>query len=125
MRTLIAALALGLTMAGPLAAQAGGDRWQIQLENGEYIWDIRLVRLSADTLVFRQADTLGYAMIANIVELRLLQKTTVHPDGDDRQAETMAALMGGNDEVYDLRTQDFATRLRTIQQLLLVHPPGT
>ena len=125
MRTLVAAVLLGLGLAAPLAAQAGGDRWQIQRENGDYIWDIRLVKLSADTLVFRQADTLGHVTVADIAELRLLQKTTVHPDGGDRQAETMAALMGSNDEVYDLRTQDFATRLRTIQQLLLVHPPGT
>ena len=50
------ALLLGLTaVTSPLRAQTDrDDRWQIALENGEYIWDIRLVRLTGDSLVFRR-----------------------------------------------------------------------
>ncbi len=121
----IALLLLCCLAAGsPLAAQAHGDRWQVTTEAGEYLWDIRLVRLDGDTLVFRQADTLGAVRVAQIAELRLIRKTLVHAEGTDRQAETMAALMGGSDEVFDLRTLEFAARLQAIRQLLLLHPPA-
>lgn len=118
--TLLACLAVGV----PAAAQGHGDRWQVTTESGEYLWDIRLVRLGGDTLFFQQADTLGAVRVAQIGELRLIRKTLVHAEGTDRQAETMAALMGGSDEVFDLRTLDFAARLQAIRQLLLLHPPG-
>jgi hypothetical protein len=35
----------------------------------------------------------------------------------------MAALTGSDDEVYDLAALDFAARIRTIQQVFLLHPP--
>ncbi len=114
---------LSLVCAAPAAAQSS-DRWQITLENGQYIWDIRLVRLAGDSLVYRQADTLGKVTVAQVTELRLIRKTTVHAGDSDRQAETMAALMGGSDEIFDFRTLDFAGRLRAIQQLFLLHPPA-
>lgn len=114
---------LSLVCVAPAAAQ-GSDRWQITLENGQYIWDIRLVRLAGDSLVYRQADTLGKVTVAEVTELRLIRKTTVHAGDSDRQAETMAALMGGSDEIFDFRTLDFAGRLRAIQQLFLLHPPA-
>lgn len=121
----VASLVLwSLLLAAPVAAQGSGDRWQITLENGEYIWDIRLARLAGDSLVYRQADTLGMVPIAQVMELRLIRKTTVHAGDSDRQAETMAALMGGSDEIFDFRTLDFAGRLRAIQQLFLLHPPA-
>lgn len=125
MRTALPTLLLCLAVGAPAAAQAGGDRWQITTETGEYLWDVRLVRLGGDTLFFRQADTLGAVRVAQIGELRLIRKTLVHAEGADRQAETMAALMGGNDEVFDLRTLDFAARLQALRQLLLLHPPGS
>jgi len=37
----------------------------------------------------------------------------------------MAALVGGDDEVYDMAAMDFAARLRQIQQIFLTHPPAT
>jgi hypothetical protein len=75
---LLSALAL---VPGAIRAQdtpkPSDDRWQIGLENGQYIWDIRLVRLQGDTLVFRQADTLGTVSVQQIGELRLIQKSTM------------------------------------------------
>lgn len=124
MRTIAVLMLCGAALAGPLTAQGGADRWQITLDSGEYIWDIRLVRLAADSLAFRQADTMGMVDVARIAELRLIRKTTVHAGGADSQAETMTALMGGSDEVYDFRTLEFPERLRAIQQLLLLHPPA-
>jgi hypothetical protein len=97
------------------------DRWQIGLESGDYIWDIRLVRLAGDSLEFRQADTLGRVSVQRIKELRLIRKTEMRlgePGGG-----ALAALTGGDDEVYDLYTMDYAARIRTIQQVFLLHPP--
>jgi hypothetical protein len=97
------------------------DRWQITLESGDYIWDIRLIRLNGDSLLYRQADTVGAARVAQIRELRLIRKSVVRLGEGGGGA--MSALTGSDDEVYDMVTMDFATRLRTIQQVLLVHPP--
>jgi hypothetical protein len=97
------------------------DRWQIGLENGDYIWDIRLVRLAGDSLVYRQADTLGRVNVQQVREVRLIRKTEVRLG--DGAGGAMAALTGSDDEVYDLAALDFAARIRTIQQVFLLHPP--
>ena len=107
----------------PAAAQAKDqDRWQIGLESGDYIWDIRLVRLGGDSLVFRQADTLGSVSVQKIKELRLIRKTEMRLGEGGGGA--MAALTGSDDEVYDLNTMDYGARIRAIQQVLLLHPPA-
>jgi hypothetical protein len=97
------------------------DRWQVELDNGEYIWDIRLVRLAGDTLLFRQADTLGGVRVARISELRLIRKTEVRLG--EGGGGVMAALTGVDDEIYDLAAMDFAARIRALQQVFLLHPP--
>ena len=56
MLKLVAATLVAVTaVARPLAAQ--DDRWQISLDNDQYVWDIRLVRLDGDSLFVRQADS--------------------------------------------------------------------
>jgi hypothetical protein len=115
--TLVALVAL----AHPLAAQ--DDRWQITLDDDQYVWDIRLVRLDGDSLVVRQSDTLLGVPVARIKELRLIRKTEVTLGGGDAGG-AMSALVGGDDEVYDLSPLEFADRLRTVQKILLMHPPG-
>jgi hypothetical protein len=118
---LLTALAAGAT---PAPAQTRDvDRWQITTDSGEYVWDIRLVRLAGDSLIFRQADTLGTMPVGRIRELRLIRKTTVHL-GAGETAGAMAALTGADDEVYDFQTLDFPARIRAVQQIFLVHPPG-
>ncbi len=120
---------LALMLPRAAAAQEMGatpvdtDRWQITTEAGDYIWDIRLIKLSGDTLIFRQADTLGGARVEQIHELRLIRKTVIRSGGGEGAMQT-AALTGSDDEVFDLGTLDFAARLRAIQQVLLVHPPS-
>jgi hypothetical protein len=37
----------------------------------------------------------------------------------------MGALMGSDDEVYDLTTLEFPERLRAVQRILLYHPPDS
>ena len=121
---LLSALAL---VPGAIRAQdtpkPSDDRWQIGLENGQYIWDIRLVRLQGDTLVFRQADTLGTVSVQQIGELRLIQKSTMRIGQGAAAGGAISALTGSDDEVYDLLTLDYPARIRTIQQILLLHPP--
>ena len=121
---LLSALAL---VPGAIRAQdtpkPSDDRWQIGLENGQYIWDIRLVRLKGDTLVFRQADTLGTVSVQQVGELRLIQKSTMRIGQGAAAGGAISALTGSDDEVYDMLTLDYPARIRTIQQILLLHPP--
>jgi hypothetical protein len=106
-------------VTGPLLAQ--DDRWQITLDNDQYVWDIRLVRLDGDSLVVRQSDSLVNVPVAQIRELRLIRKSEVQL-GAGATAGAMSALMGGDDEVYDLTPLEYADRLRTVQKILLMHP---
>jgi len=121
---LLSALAL---VPGAIRAQdtpkPSDDRWQIGLENGQYIWDIRLVRLQGDTLVFRQANTLGTVSVQQVGELRLIQKSTMRIGQGAAAGGAISALTGSDDEVYDMLTLDYPARIRTIQQILLLHPP--
>ena len=111
---------LGLLAASSLAAQS--DRWQVTLDSQEYVWDIHLVRLDGDSLVVRQADTLRLLPVERISEIRLIQKSQIQL-GEGATAGAMSALMGGDDEVYDLTPLEFADRIRAIQKIFLYHPP--
>jgi len=124
-RRLLSLLAILLAaLTTPAIAQGTeDDRWQITTETGDYIWDIRLVRLAGDTLLFRQADTVGGVRVERIRELRLIRKTTMRIGEGEGAGGAIAALTGSDDEIYDFQTLDFPARLRAIQQILLVHPP--
>jgi hypothetical protein len=110
-------LMLGLAQS----ARAQDDRWQVALDDERYVWDIRLVRLDGDSLVVRQSDSLVSVPVAHINEIRLIRKSEVHV-GAGGAAGAMNALVGGDDEVYDLTPLEFGDRLRTIQKILLLHP---
>ena len=114
--SVIAAL---LALASPLAAQT--ERWQVALGNDRYVWDIRLVRLEGDSLVVRQSDTLARVPVAQITEIRLIRKSKASL-ADGAGAGARSALVGADDEVYDLAPLDFAGRLRTVRKILLLHP---
>jgi hypothetical protein len=118
MKRLLAASLLLLGSA-PLAAQ-DSDRWQIRLDENEYVWDVRLLQLEGESLLVRQADSTVRVPVGRISEVRLLRKTEMQM-GDG--AAAMSALAGRDDEVYDLSLLDFAERLRAIQKILLYHPP--
>jgi hypothetical protein len=120
-RPLIIAVTLRLLLVGPMQAQQGQERWQVTLGGDQYVWDIRLVKLDGETLVVRQSDSLRHLPVADITEIRLIRKTKVEIGGA-AGGGAMSALMGGDDEVYDLTPLDFAERLRTIQKIFLTHP---
>src|SRR2546430_3767928 len=64
---------LGLVAARPGVAQ---DRWQLTLNSGTTLWDLRLVGLAGDTLVVRHADSTYAFPLAQVDEIRLVQKAT-------------------------------------------------
>ena len=114
---------LALLLALAQTARAQDDRWQVTLDDERYVWDIRLVRLDGDSLVVRQSDSLVSVPVAHINEIRLIRKSEVHVGaGGAGGAGAMSALVGGDDEVYDLTPLEFGDRLRTIQKILLLHP---
>ncbi len=121
-RTLGSALALLLALTG--SARAQDDRWQVTLDDERYVWDIRLVRLDGDSLMVRQSDSLVAVPVAHINEIRLIRKSEMQLGGEGAAAGAMNALVGGDDEIYDLTPLDFADRLRTVQKILLLHPTG-
>ena len=107
-------------------ADAGGpprrpDRWQVQVAGGQYLWDVRLVRLSGDSLVVSQSDSVVTVPLADIGELRLMHPTEMRVGGGAREA--LGALSGADDEVFDLSTADVEERRRVVQQILVDHPP--
>gem|GEM_PF-1456137 len=111
--------------AAPCAAQSNGDaeRWQVTYGDGQILWDIRLVKLIGDSLHVRRGDSLAVVPVAKITELRLIKKSEMEvgtPGGG-----AMAALMGTDDEVYDLTPLEYADRLRVVQKIFLYHPPDT
>ena len=112
---------LMLLAAAPCAGQADGqDRWQVSLGEGQVLWDVQLVKLAGDSLHVRRGDSLAVVPVAKITELRLIKKSEMqlgNPGG------SMAALMGADDEVYDLTPLEFPDRLRVVQKIFLYHPP--
>jgi hypothetical protein len=115
-------------LAWPLAAQEGqnapvqaSERWQITLPNSEYIWDIQLVGLRGDSLVYRRADSVGAVPVDRITEIRLIRKTEMQLGAPAGGA--IGALTGAGDEIHDFMPLDFAQRIRALQEILLAHPP--
>ena len=121
LRLIGAALVAASSLARPLAAQ--DDRWQISLDDDQYVWDIRLVRLDGESLFVRQSDSVLGVPLAHIKELRLIRKSEVQLGGGEAGG-AMNALVGADDEVYDLSPLEFAERVRTVQKILLMHPPA-
>jgi hypothetical protein len=97
------------------------DRWQVTLSNGQILWDVRLVKLEGESLHVRRGDSLAVVSVGQVTELRLIQKTEVRLG--DVAGGAMPALMGTDDEVYDLTPLEFADRLRAVQKIFLYHPP--
>jgi hypothetical protein len=125
LRAHLATAALALLAAAPLTAQDSttvAGRWQLTLQDGSYVWDIRLIGLQGDSLRLTQADTIAAVPVEQITEVRLIQGTEVDIGGPDAAGATMAALTGQSDEVFDLQTLDFAAKLEKIREILQTHP---
>jgi len=121
---LLVALATGVQAQDerPQDERARDERWQVALDDGRYVWDIRLVRLDGDSLVVRQSDSLVSVPASHIDEIRLIRKSEMEVGGEGATAGAMNALVGGDDEIYDLKPLALADRIRNIQKVLRLHP---
>jgi hypothetical protein len=99
------------------------DRWQVTYDTGQILWDVRLVKLAGDSLQVRRGDSLAVVPVGKITELRLIKKSEMELGAPGGGA--MAALMGSDDEVYDLTPLEFSDRLRVVQKIFLYHPPDS
>ena len=125
MSRVFACLALMGVLAAPAVAQTkSDDRWQITLENGGIVWDVRLKQLTDDQLQVSQQDSLIAVKVGEIKEMRRFRKSEMQI-GEGTTAGAMAALTGADDEVFDFAPLDFGGRLRAVQQIMLQRPTTT
>jgi hypothetical protein len=107
-----------------MAQTPSDDRWQITLENGGIVWDVRLKQLTDDQLQVSQQDSLFALKVGDIREMRRFRKSEMQL-GQGNTAGAMAALTGSDDEVFDFAPLDFTGRLRAVQQIMLQRPSTT
>ena len=125
MSRVFACLALLGVLAAPAMAQTpSDDRWQITLESGGNVWDVRLKQLTDDQLQVSQQDSLFAVKVGDIREMRRFRKSEMQI-GQGTTAGAMAALTGSDDEVFDFAPLDFSGRLRAVQQIMLQRPSTT
>jgi len=119
---LCAALVLLAGGAIPGHAQQG-DRWQVTLHDGRLMWDLRLVRLTGDTLVLRQGagDSTYRFPIGRVDELRLVHKAERRLRGEPRGYGSV--LAGTDDEMYRLTLYSVSERRQIIERVFKDHPP--
>jgi len=122
MSRLFACLVLLAALAVPAEAQSkSDDRWQITLEKGGIVWDVRLKQLVDDRLEVTQQDSVIAVKVGDIREMRRFRKSDMQI-GAGTTAGAMAALTGADDEVFDFGPLDFGARMRAVQQILLQRP---
>lgn len=112
------ALCLGLLAVAPCAAQ---DRWQLTLNSGTTLWDLRVVKLAGDTLVVRHGDSTYAFPLMQLDELRLVVKSTRHITPE---AGRYGGVLGGmDDQAYRLTLYTLPERRDLVRQALRDHPP--
>lgn len=102
-------------------ATASADRWQLTLNSGAILYGLRIVGLSSDSLVVRHADTAATIPLGQIVELRLVQKSSKQIGAGERGA--LGGLVGADDKVYEMTLLSLDERRGVIELILRVSPP--
>ena len=119
MLRLAPAVAFSLLALAPLHAQTSTstpDRWQVTLNDRSYLWNVRLVRLSRDTLTVRTRDSLVVTPIRDITSIQLLAETILRVGDGHRSG--VGALGDNNSPVVDLAPLALAARRQRIRALL-------
>jgi hypothetical protein len=117
--TLLTPAALGAQESPPPSA-GERERWQVTLDDGRILWDVRLVRLAGESLSVSRPDSLATVSLKHVTEVRLIRKSEVQLGTG---GGVFNALVGGDDEVYDLSPLEFADRVKAMQKIFLYHPP--
>lgn len=122
---LAAVLGAAAVPAGAAAQDAArpiprGGRWQLRLASGAYLFDVRPVRATADSLVVARLDSAPAAprtvALADIEELRLVQPSLLRFQSG---AESPFGELGGSDDVvFSLAGVDGAERRRILDEVL-------
>jgi hypothetical protein len=116
---LVPLAALSLLTSSSLVGQtpaSGPDRWQLTLNDQSYLWNVRLVRLSGDTLTVRSRDSLIATPLKEIKEIQLLAETILRVGDGHRSG--IGALADNNSPVIDLAPLALTARRQMIQTLL-------
>ena len=101
-----------------------GDRWQLHLTSGAYLFDVRPLRAAGDSLVVTRLDSTPAPSVtlalAEIEELRLVQPTELSfvGLGGGGPQNPYGELMGAGDVVFPLAGVDAAERRRIVAEVL-------
>lgn len=112
----------GDTTGAPATLKTRDNRWQITLHNDSLVWDVRLVKLDEDRLMYRWQDSTGSVKVNDIDDIRLFRSSEMQMG---TAGGAFGALSGSDDIVFDMRTMDFAAKMRVVQQILEKYPPDT
>lgn len=116
-------LCAALVLLGAAPGQAQQDnRWQVTLNDGKIVWDLRLLRFNNDTLAVRHADSTYNFPITQVDELRLVRKSERRLRGEPRGYGSV--LAGTDDEVYRLTLYSLSERRHIVERVFQDHPPA-
>lgn len=125
------AAAVILLPAVPGAAQEpapgpGPDAlWQITLKDGAIVWNLRLVDLVRDTMIFRRDTIIVRYPLAQVDELRLV-RAGPHEIGPVAAGGRYAGAANGDaDLVFALTLLDLPERRRVVEGILRARRSGT
>ena len=109
------ALAAAQSAARPVPR---ADRWQIRLTTGGYVYDVRPVRASDDSLTVARLDTAGSATLAldDVEEMRLVQPSTLR--FQTGAPSPFGELVGADDVVFTLAGLPPAERRQIVGDVL-------
>ena len=110
-----------LLSAAPVTAQRD-DRWQITLNDGKILWELRLVRFRGDTLVVQQGDSTFRFPVTQVDELRLVRKAERRQTAEPNRYG--GVLGGADDEVFRLTLYNLTERRQIVAQIFKDHPPA-
>jgi hypothetical protein len=115
--------ASGAAQASPpdsAAVVPRGERWQILLDDGDYVYDVRPLRLGGDTLYVQLLDSATAPPraipLATIDELRRVGASVKMVGAGARG--TFGGLAGADDAVFKLAMYDAAERRRIVAGIL-------
>jgi hypothetical protein len=125
----LACLSLGVLapaagMAQADARSAHDDLWQITLKDGTIVWNLRLVKLERDMLVFRQDSAMLSYPLMRVDELRLVRAGEHEIGPVAAGGRYDGAANGASDLVYQLTLLDRAQRRAVVERLLSRSSPS-
>ncbi len=117
--------AVSATAQQPAAGPGPDALWQITLRDGTIVWNLRLVDLVRDTIVFRRDTATVRYPLAQVDELRLV-RAGPHEIGPVAAGGRYAGAANGDaDLVFALTLLDLPERRGVVEQILGARRSGT